>query len=230
MWRSVRAKLGSFLKDAIAPVFCVQCGAVGGWLCSECAEQILWVREQVCYRCGKLSEQGKTCQRCRRHSDLNGVMVATHYEAGPIREMIHQLKYEGMTELAGILAWIGYRELVGRRWNDWMIVPLPLHRRRLTERGFNQAELLARGIARQLNLEFQSNRLMRVRATQQQIKLRGRDRRHNVYQAFRARDVHNRKVLVIDDVMTTGATLEDCARALKDAGASQVWAGVVARG
>ncbi len=219
------------MRDAIAPAFCVQCGTSGGWLCSVCAEQIFLVKEQVCYRCSKLSEHGKTCERCRRHTELNGVIVATHYESGPVRELVHKLKYEGLTDLAGILGWILFQGTVVKEWKDWVVVPVPLHPSKFSSRGFNQADLLASRLAKYLKLPYQIKWLRRVRATETQTELTRSHRQVNVYKAFSARgDLRGRKILLVDDVMTTGATLEAAAQALKDAGARQIWGVVVARG
>lgn len=224
-------KIGELIRDALAPAFCVQCGEAGGWLCSVCAEQILFAKEQVCYRCGRLSEDGKTCSRCRRYTDLSGVMVATHYEAGPVREMVHKLKYEGLTDLAGILGWILFQGVRQKEWRGWVVVPVPLHASRLAKRGFNQADLLGRRLTRYLRLLYQPKILRRVRATETQTELTRVCRRSNVYRAFLSRtDLKSAKILLIDDVMTTGATLEDAARACRDAGARSVWAAVIARG
>lgn len=196
-----------------------------------CAEQILFVKEQVCYRCGRLSDQGRTCQRCRNRTSLDGALVATHYEVGPVREMIHRLKYGGMTDLNKILGLVLIQPTIAKDWKDWVVVPVPLHTSRLAKRGFNQAELLAQIIARQWKMEYRTRWLRRVRATTAQIDLTGASRRDNVYKSFLAQtDMTGRRVLLIDDVMTTGATLEDCARACKEAGARRVWAAVVARG
>ncbi len=219
------------MKDAIAPAFCVQCGISGGWLCSVCAEQIFLVKEQVCYGCNKLSEQGKTCERCQRLTELNGVLMATHYESGPVRELVHKLKYEGLTDLAGILSWILFQGTKSKEWKGWVVVSVPLHSSKLSSRGFNQADLLAFRLAKYLKLPYQTRWLRRVRATETQTKLTRPHRQANVYKAFLARgDLRGKKILLVDDVMTTGATLEAASQALKDAGARQIWGVVVARG
>lgn len=219
------------MRDAIAPAFCVQCGVSGGWLCSVCAEQIFLAKEQVCYRCGKLSEYGKTCVRCRRRTELTGIMIATHYESGPVRELVHKLKYGGLTDLAGILSWILFQAAVRKQWKEWVVVPIPLHPSKFASRGFNQADLLARRLAKYLAVTYRPKWLRRVRATETQTELTRIYRQANVYKAFMARaDLRGKKILLVDDVMTTGATLEAAAQALKDAGARQIWGVVVARG
>lgn len=229
MWPLLIGKIGEAVKSAIAPTFCVQCKAAGGWLCSDCAEQIIFHTTQACHRCGIVTE-GETCRRCRTKTDLDGVMVATRYEAGPIRELVHEFKYGKMTDLAGILGWMLYQGVRSKDWKGWTIVPIPLHPSRWAERGFNQAELLGGQLAKHLGVK-QVGALQRTRATATQTELVRGDRLDNVCRVFKCgRDLRGLKILLVDDVMTTGATLEDAARALKDNGAREVWAAVVARG
>jgi len=158
------------------------------------------------------------------------LIVALHYEDGPIRELIHELKYGKITELAEILApWLAATwERDGVACDSF--VAIPLHGKRAAERGFNQAELLALGACRKLDLLYRSV-LVRTRATESQTGLMRPARQANMYRAFRTkRAVVGLTCIVVDDVATTGATLEEAARALKDAGARRVWGLVVARG
>lgn len=162
---------------------------------------------------------------------MAGVLVATHYEGGPVRELVHKLKYEELTDLAGVLGWILFQAVSSRKWEEWVIVSVPLHPSKFAQRGFNQADLLARRLAKYLAAVYQPMNLRRVRATVTQTNLTRAFRQANMYKAFVARgDLRGRKFLLVDDVMTTGATLEAAAQALKDAGARQVWGVVVARG
>lgn len=159
------------------------------------------------------------------------MVVAVHYEAGPVRELIHQLKYDGFTDLVPILSGILSKVMAEQLWDGWVVVPIPLHASRLSQRGFNQADLLGGRLARALGLAYQPKGLVRARPTPTQTGLSRRSRSDNLYRAFRSRrDWRGAKVLLVDDVMTTGATLADAARACKDAGAKKVWATVIARG
>ncbi len=231
MLLSVPGKLVRFVRDAIAPAFCVGCNTVGGWLCTDCAEKISVVREQVCCRCGRASANGKTCEKCEKYLDLDGVIVAASYEGGPMRELVHKLKYNGLTDLATILSWILFQAVVTQEWEGWVVVPMPLHTSKFHGRGFNQTDLLAKKLARYLGVEYRPNWLRQVCATVTQTKLSQLERQANVYRAFSSSaDLRGEKVLLVDDVMTTGATLEAAAQALKNAGAKAVWGVVVARG
>lgn len=219
-----------FIKEGIAPSKCVGCHQVGTWLCANCAGQILFLQVQNCYRCGQLSPRGRTCDRCRRHTALAGVVIATHFEAGPVRELVHELKYGGIIELAGLMGAAVAQAVLANKLTDLMLVPVPLHRERLAERGFNQSELLVQQVAVRTMMDYRLA-LARKRSTASQTKLIRWERLQNVKDAFVCRElVAGMSVLLVDDVMTTGATLEECAAVLKQAGAKRVWAAVVARG
>jgi ComF family protein len=142
---------------------------------------------------------------------------------GPLADALRRLKYEGRTELAPAVATLlqhGVRPHAGR---VDVVVPVPLHRRRLLERGFNQAALLAGPLARSLGVAMDVRRLRRRRPTPPQVGLEPDARRHNVRGAFVGRaDPKRPRVLLIDDVRTTGATLRAAADALRAAGATEV--------
>jgi ComF family protein len=171
------------------------------------------------------------CPHCRHAPlEINGIRSAVIFE-GPIREAIHHLKYNGRTSLAEPLG-----ELLIEYWRANplpadLIVPVPLHQARLRERGYNQSTLLGERLARASGLPLVESALRRVKATVPQITLTAAQRQANVQDAFEARAelVQGQRVLLIDDVCTTGSTLEACQRALKRAGAQSVWALTLAR-
>jgi len=176
-----------------------------------------------------LDEQGR-CGLCRR--GLSGFDAAYSFGAyqGRLRELIHLFKYGRVRPLAGPLGeWLA--TAIPREQRFEAIVPVPLHWRRRWQRGFNQAALLARAVARRYGLPV-THALRRVRATAAQAGLSRSGRRANVTGAFRLRrgvEVAGRRVLLVDDVMTTGATARACALALKQAGARYVAALTLAR-
>jgi len=150
---------------------------------------------------------------------------------GPLREAIHHLKYSGRTSLAKPLG--SYLEA---HWQTAsqpadLIVPVPLHATRLRERGYNQSTLLAEQLSRASKLPVVEPALIRVKATTPQVTLNAAERKANVRAAFEARSdlVRGRRVLLVDDVCTTGATLESSGIALRQAGATFVWALTLAR-
>jgi ComF family protein len=139
------------------------------------------------------------------------------------KEIVHTLKYSGYTRVVERLAaplMLGVLDPADR---FDIVVPVPLHRSRLRRRGFNQAEILARGVARKINAPV-SGTLQVVRRTRDQVELSAAGRRSNVAGAFRARDRIRGRVLLIDDVFTTGATMSACAESLLGAGADEVHA------
>ena len=157
-------------------------------------------------------------------------MVSLYQE--PLRSYIHALKYEGHTDLARPLGHLLAHAYQQYHMHTDLIVPVPLHVQRQKARGYNQAQLLAAACAEQLRLAWHHTLLTRVRATSSQVSLSPQQRRQNVLHAFRCmqpQEVRNRRVLLIDDVCTTGATLEACSTPLIQAGAREVWGLVLAR-
>jgi ComF family protein len=143
------------------------------------------------------------------------------------------LKYQGVIELADPLGKLLAQTYQRHHLQADIVLPVPLHPERQRQRGFNQATLLARACARQLGIPWDERLLIRRRATSSQVGLTASERRANVAAAFSlpssTRRIRERTILLIDDVSTTGATLEACARPLLDAGAQAVWGLVLAK-
>ena len=220
-----------FIKEGIAPAQCVGCGGFGSWLCEDCRAEIVWVKQQHCYKCGKLSAYGKTCNNCRRVSKLTALAVACYFDVGPIRTAIHAVKYGGVYELAPILAGaflaVVPEGVMGK--SDWVVVPVPMTPARFKERGYNQAELMARDLADKLDLVILGG-LLKIRVTEPQATLPRAQRLINLRGSMEAMgELAGLKVILVDDVATTGATLEECARALREAGVKRVCGVVIAR-
>lgn len=218
--------------DLFFPPRCVTCGRAGRLICARCAQLVTPTPETICTRCGRVQPtRVSSCAQCADAPDfpLDHVRAAALHTA-PLREWIHLLKYEGRRDLAPAMARYLTAALAG---DDWAAVrtridavaPTPLHTERLRERGYNQAELLARGVCQQTGLSLRTDLLRRNRLTQSQVGLSAAARKANVEGAFSAtpacRGLH---ILLIDDVYTTGATLQACARALVAAGAARVYA------
>lgn len=166
----------------------------------------------------------------RRDGYLTGVRSACVYE-GVARKAIHNFKYRHRRTLAEPLALLVDNELQRKPLQLDLLVPVPLHRKRLAERGYNQAALLTERLSERLGIPMLEC-LTRTRETVSQAKLKAVARRTNVrgiFQCIEGTSLNGKRVGVVDDVCTTGATLEDCARALKEAGSGTVWGIVVAR-
>ena len=193
------------------------------------------VESPFCARCGRelASEPSASglCARCRSTPFQVERIRSAVYSEGALREAIHAFKYDGVTALAAPLA-----SLMVEYWSKQptsvdVVVPVPLHERRLRRRGFNQAALLARELAKQVQLPLDEGSLVRHRSTAAQVDLDADERRENVRDAFRCigDSVAGKDVLLIDDVCTTGSTLEACATALREGGAKSVQALTLAR-
>ncbi len=213
-------------------------------MCRECLAAIKPVRAPQCVVCGDrlvsaqlLMGDGR-CANCRDFEpQFERAVSFGEYEDG-LRGLIHLLKYESITPVAGPLGSMMAQAigelLSGRGLMRPLLVPVPLHKSRRRTRGFNQAELIAQAAGKCLSprLEVASGILLRQRDTISQVGLSREERLHNVRGAFRVSDpgrVKGRTLIVVDDVMTTGTTLSECARVLTRAGAERVWAVTVAR-
>ncbi|MEA2639537.1 MAG: hypothetical protein QOF51_931 [Chloroflexota bacterium] len=186
----------------------------------------------VCPRCSLPSPGGRTCQRCEGHPHAVRAIIASYPFEGVVRAGILGLKYRGRRRLARVLTPALIAALERRPLTADLVIPVPLSWARSRERGFNQSELLARPVAAALRLPLDTTSLLRARDTAQQTRLPARERRRNVVGAFEVANpsaVADRRVLLVDDVCTTGATLDACGAALADAGAAGVWALVLAR-
>jgi ComF family protein len=206
--------------DLIFPPLCVECRRVGRWICTRCWTTISWLGDARCGVCG--SPSGCTpCPRCADHSSsITSVLAVAAFE-GVAREAVHALKYEGKHAIAPMMGRLMARAAYELEAN--LVVATPLHAARRRERGYDQAALLARAIARELQLSSDVTRLKRVTRTKQQVRLGPEERRQNVSGAFQAtRPLHGETVLLVDDVYTTGATIDAAAAALLEGGAGSV--------
>ena len=234
--------LDGFL-DLIYPPRCLVCES---WeeplLCSECVAQFALVPEPVCVVCGHLSEPERVCRLCDAAADQWGGWAFTSARAagrhvGGLRHGLHLLKYRGKESLAEPLgAWLAQRYLMEFPPKPLFdaVVAMPLSARKRRVRGYNQAELLARPLAEQLALPLlPAAAFVRVRAEQSQMRLGAEQRLANLSpDDFAVTDpsgIAGKRLLLLDDVMTTGATLHCAAAALCKAGAAQVDAVTLSR-
>jgi len=210
----------------------VGCGKVGSFLCTDCYRKLPQLKGPLCPCCGKPQASGILCPVCVRvQAEVDGIRSPYRFEE-VIRKAVHQLKYHNLKALsfclAGLLAdYLQLNPLPGE-----IIVPVPLHPRRLRERGYNQSSLLARGLGKIINLPVVEDCLVRVKETQPQVKTPNiEERRKNVIDAFMCRDekLRGKQIILIDDVCTSGATLESCGIALKNKGVISVWGLTLAR-
>ena len=213
------------LADLFYPQRCVACDRrASDVLCRPCFEALPEIGHPACARCGlPTAFETPLCEECKNTDfGFESARAPLRYE-GAGKELVHALKYRGYTHVVWkVAAPLMLGTLADRQRFD-AVVPVPLHRARRRKRGFNQAELLAKGIARKINAPV-SDTLEVVRSTRDQVELSAAGRRANVAGAYRARGPVTGTVLLVDDVFTTGATMSACAGTLLRAGAREVHA------
>lgn len=220
------------LLSLLFPVRCVNCDRSGSLLCNECQRKIEFVLPPLCPRCGSPSSNNQFCHQCQQAAPaIDGIRSVAFFE-GPLRQAVHAFKYRGFHGLAAPLSSLMVVYCRRHPLPVDVIVPVPLHRSRLRERGYNQAALLAQALGAELDLPVGTDWLVRTRATPPQVGLDASKRKMNVADAFRCQNgdaVAGCRALLVDDVCTTGATLESCSLALRQARARSVWALTLAR-
>jgi len=226
------AKLKGVALDLLFPQLCVGCSREGSFICSTCSGLLPKIVPPLCPRCGKPQPNGVLCPACVGwRAEIDGIRSPFRFD-GVIRQAIHQLKYKNLRAVARPLSQLLAEYLVTNPLPGEVLVPVPLHQKRLRERGYNQSSLLAKELGKLTNLLVVADCLMRQRHAPPQARTTTvEQRRSNVAHAFTCRDhrLKNRQVLLIDDVATSGATLDACATALKAAGATSVWGLTLAR-
>ncbi len=227
-------RLKNLFLDLLFPTHCISCGSEDTWFCLECSEKIQLKTTQHCPHCWCKSAGGKTCPNCIAKTALTGLRVAASYEANPeLAQIIKQFKYKFSEPLATTLGRLLTRTIRQTSYTDERIVTfVPLHYKRQNWRGFNQAELLTDIVGKELELPIKSL-LIRTRNTPPQAQLNRTDRLTNLENAFTTKPniaLQNKTILLIDDIASTGSSLNECAKALKSAGAKTVWGLVLARG
>jgi len=225
-------KLNSIALDLLFPKRCVGCGREGEFICDWCRHSIERILPPICPRCGRPQPGGVLCPSCITWpAAIDGIRSPFCFN-GVIREAVHQLKYRNLRALSGLLAEYLRDFLVDYPLAVDIIVPVPLHHKRLKERGYNQSVLLARELGKLNGLPVVENSLVRRRYALPQARTGSViERRKNVAGIFFCEDstINNKQVLLIDDVSTSGATMDACAQALKAAGATSVWGLALAR-
>lgn len=217
--------------DWVYPPHCAGCGAFGERFCRSCLSQVVKIRPPYCQKCGQPTDDLDLCPICRSSSPAFDSLRSWAIFSGPLREAMHRMKYRrdlGLGEVFGGALAGFFRS---QNWRVDLVVPVPLSAERMRARGYNQAALLAWPLALACRTRYNPGVLQRVRETPSQVGLSLEERRKNVSAAFCAdpRQVSQRSVLIVDDVATTGSTIEACAQALKDAGAERVYGLTLAR-
>lgn len=218
--------------DLLFPQWCLGCSKEGELICPACHRQLPRITPPVCRRCGLPQPSSLPCAVCSsRQRKIDGIRSPFLFEA-VIRQAIHQLKYRNLRAIGRSLAELLSDYITANPMPAEVLVPVPLHSKRLRQRGYNQSGLLCRELGKLVGLPVVTDCLIRQRHTPPQAETAtASQRRANVVAAFICRDsrLQNRKVLLIDDVATSGATLDACAAAVKASGAGSVWGLTLAR-
>lgn len=210
------------------PPPCLLCQAPSGPLCEPCLADLPWLAEARCPVCAQSTPSGGICGHCLKSTPAFSRVEALFSYAFPVDRMIQRLKYREHLSLAPILGELLAGQIRSDLPDVWL--PMPLHANRLKERGFNQAVEIARELSAQTGAPMQAGWAARVRDTPPQAGLKREARRKNLHNAFACDEkVAGLHVGVVDDVMTTGSTLDALAAALKQAGAKEVSCAVIAR-
>jgi ComF family protein len=217
--------------DWLFPPTCLGCGKEGVFICPECFSKIKLIPRDVCNFCGSYTSKKGKCPNCDGKVLPYAGFRAFAYYDGVVRKAVHHLKYQNDLTIGRYLA--GLLQMVYDRtgWEVDLIVPIPISEQKRTERGYNQSERLAKPLSEFLEIPFSNDALIRINEISSQVGLNKEQRRENVRQAFLAKTnpVKGKKVLLVDDVFTSGATMEAAADELKGAGASQVYCLTVAK-
>ena len=217
--------------DWIFPPDCPGCGVTGERFCEKCKGSIQPITGPVCPICGEPDTSESLCADCISLTPDFDALRAYAIFDGPVRNALHRLKYRDDISQGDVLSSFLAEVFSRQNWQVDLVTAIPLSKERLRTRGYNQAEQIARPFAVRINKPFIAHAVERKINTKSQIDLSLSERRENVSGAFYANSmvVDLKSVIIIDDVSTTGSTISECARALKEAGAEKVYALTVAR-
>ncbi len=222
-----------YFSELFLPNWCLLCSQPTEEevpLCNQCLDRLKWIEDNCCQICGLAFEPGSLshlCGECKKKPPAYDRARAVVKFEEPAIEIIHRFKYHRRFDflkwMAGEMARIYQQELADLEFE--LVIPIPLHWKRLLSRGYNQSQLLARSLAKKINLPLACSVLVRTKNTPPQVGLSRNQREKNLKKAFLVKKpslVEGKKLLLIDDVITTGATIEEASKTLKRAGAELV--------
>lgn len=237
-------KLKKFALDLLFPPQCLFCTTSTenekfSLICQTCFSKIPLETALFCPKCFSRRPKATNCPTCSSKLDLKILGIASSYQDEKVKTLIWKFKYNFLKDLAYPLAelLLNYLKLAAPDWQSdqsIVLIPVPLHKRRENWRGFNQSELIGKIVAENLGWQFENSTLIRIRHNPTQVEMKNfEERTNNVKNLFAVKNpekIKNKKIILIDDVFTSGATLFECAKTLKIAGAKKVYGLVIAKG
>ncbi len=223
----------SNFKDYFFPKNCLQCRAEGAWLCESCREGLSFTDGRFCPFCGRVGDLFRVCKKCGQKTGIKKVFSLLRYSDPLARKIIKNFKYRYVKDMARELDplfrkfFIKYKKLI--EMENAVLVPVPLHWYKECDRGFNQAEELAKIIGKILGLPIE-NKLIFKKLSKNQAELEKEDRYSNLCGRFFLRGRAPKNIIIADDVFTTGSTVKEMASVLKSAGAENIQVITLARG
>ena len=213
------------------PPICGGCGKSGKRWCEECQSRVPIIRDHFCQSCGIPTKYVEICEKCKSEPPSYREMRSWAVFDSPVQDALHTLKYRRNMGIGEALALHMTDFVRSLHWKIDLLIPVPLGEKRLKERGYNQVGLVAQPLTYQIGWQYTPSALWKSRETRSQVGLSISKRRENVFGAYQANPeiVKRKSVLLMDDVATTGSTIQSCTQALLDAGAREVYALTIAR-
>lgn len=226
------------LADILFPKFCVGCRKIGTYLCIKCRKKLMPINKDICIYCNKYSKHGLTHEFCKRKYGLDGIVCFFYYNL-ILKKVIGAIKYQLAVDV-----WKDFRkelssdllyrlDFFSKNKHKFFIQPIPLYKKSFKNRGFNQTEIIAEFLSNYLDIPIINN-LIKVKETKSQASLRkGYERYRNIKDSFGViggNGTHGRNIILIDDVLTTGSTLKEASKTLKENNSILVYAITIARG
>lgn len=223
-----------FIATLLYPKRCVRCQKGGRYICDNCFATISFLSFQLCAICQKGSIDGLTHPKCTGKFRIDGIISSIAYK-GTAKKLIYQFKYKPfLSDLRGILGKLLYEGLIQQESftkfienRSVLIISVPLYKDRERKRGYNQSELLAQELSKKIGLVYVPKLLIRSRKTKPQFELKKEERVKNILGAFEINpklrtQIKDRRIIIVDDITTTGSTLKECGKILKMSGAKKV--------
>lgn len=237
--------VGEIILELLYPRKCIFCTSTikmnsyrdikehkkGEYLCEKCKRKLKdkYIEEPYCLKCGKQLEnmEQEYCGDCQTHSHIYDRGLAVFKYHDDVKKSIYRFKYKGIKiygEFYGEQMAEKYEDII-KNWNPDVIVPVPIHKSRMRKRGYNQSQIIGKALSERLKIPIDENVLFREKKTQPQKKLSKNNRKKNVENAFKVSKnvVKYKQIILVDDIYTTGATIDACTYVLKQAGVQKVW-------